>query len=124
MKYLITTLSSVFTAVALLYPRAVLFAITARGPSNSVGLRNPISSDSLADFFAKFLGILVQVGFPIIILAIIYTGFLFVKAQGNPEELQTAKRAFLWTIVGAIILLGASAISVLIQGTVNEISRP
>ncbi len=121
MKYLIPVLSSVGTIVTLLYPRAVLLAVTARGPG---GLENPISSNSLSDFLAKFLGILVQVGFPIIVLAIIYTGFLFVKAQGNPEELQTAKRAFLWTVVGAIILLGASAISVLIQGTVNEISKP
>lgn len=92
-------------------------------PTNVVDLQNPISSKNLQDFLKDFLDILIQIAFPFIVLAVIYTGFLFVKAQGNPEELQTAKRAFMWTVIGALLLLGAVAISELILGTINEIRR-
>jgi len=121
MRYLKRPLLFLALTAVLLLPRTVSLAVTATGPSS--GLTNPIAANSLSQFLTKFLDILVQVGFPIIVLAIIYTGFLFVKAQGNPEELQTAKRAFMWTVIGALILLGASAISELVQGTVDEIRR-
>ena len=55
---------------------------------------------------------------PIIVLAIIYSGFLFVAAQGNSEKLGEAKKALLYTLVGAAILLGSLAIAELIKNTV------
>jgi len=96
------------------------------GPPSTGGgaiFQNPLGVSTLQEFFAKFLEILIQVAFPFIVLAVIYTGFLFVRAQGNPEELKTAKTAFMWTVIGALVILAASAISLLIQGTVEQIIR-
>ena len=81
-------------------------------------LCNPISSDNIQDFIRTVLEGALQIGIPIVALAIIYSGFLFVKARGNPEELTKAKAALLYTLIGAAILLGAWAIAILISETV------
>ncbi len=84
-------------------------------------LDNPISVGSFPEFIALLLKIAVQIGFPVAVLFIIYSGFLFVKAQGNEKELEKAKTALTWTIVGTAILLGASVLSYAIQNTINQL---
>ena len=85
------------------------------------GLNNPLEFGSINEFFVAFLDVIVQVAFPLVVIAVVYTGFLFVTAQGDVTKLETAKKAFLWTVVGALIVLGAAAISELVCGTVEEI---
>ena len=77
---------------------------------------------NIEQFFIKaIVNIVLVVGVPIVALAIIYTGFLFVAAQGNPESLKKAKSALVYTIVGGAILLGAFIIAEAISKTVDEI---
>lgn len=59
-----------------------------------------------------------KIGIPIVALAIIYCGFLFVFARGNSEKLTKARNALLYTVIGAAVLLGAWAIAKMIQATV------
>jgi hypothetical protein len=98
---------------------------TSSGGSSSsgggAGFRNPLSTPTLPEFLNKILDVVITIGFPIIVLAVVYTGFLFVKAQGNKEELGTAKKAFMWTVIGALIILGAQALSFAIEGTVDQL---
>jgi hypothetical protein len=63
-----------------------------------------------------------KIGIPLIALAIIYCGFLFVQARGNPEGITKAKDALLYTLIGAAILLGSWAIAQLISATVTGLS--
>jgi hypothetical protein len=84
---------------------------------------NPINQSTLDGFLAVLLEGAIKIGLPIIALAIIYSGFLFVKARGNPEELTKAKAAFLYTLIGAAILLGAWALVLLIQATVTSLGK-
>lgn len=67
------------------------------------------------------LEIVMIVGVPIVALAIIYTGFLFVSAQGNSEALTKAKKSLLYTLIGAALLLGAFVLAEAIGKTVDEI---
>jgi hypothetical protein len=69
----------------------------------------------------EILKIVITVGVPIVALAIIYSGFLFVAAQGNPEKLKKAKDTLLYVIIGAAILLGAYVIAEAIEATVAAI---
>jgi len=62
---------------------------------------------------------IVQLGAIILVLAIIYVGFKFVTAQGNEEKIREARGALVWTVIGGLILLGAEAISIVIQQTVG-----
>lgn len=82
-------------------------------------LTNPIRVDSLQELLQIVLEAVVQIGSIILVLALVYVGFLFVVAQGNEEKITNAKNALLWTIIGGLILLGASAIGAVIGSTVE-----
>lgn len=76
---------------------------------------------SFTDFIARLLNIVIMVGIPIVVLAIIWAGFLYVKAQGNPEKIKAAHQTLLWTIIGAALLIGSYTIAKAIEGTVEKI---
>ena len=87
------------------------------------GLTNPLKDiDTLPEFLNAILGGIVQIGTIILIMMLVYVGFLFVAARGNAEKIQGAKSALLWTVIGGLILLGATAIQLVIEGTVNSLS--
>jgi len=96
------------------------------GSSNPIGntqfqIKNPLKADDLVEFIHDILGIVVQVGVPLLVLAVVYVGFLFVAARGNSSKLEEAKTAFFWTIIGAAIVLGAFVISTALQNTINQL---
>lgn len=84
-------------------------------------IKNPISYNTINDFIKAILEGVIKIGIPIIALAIIYSGFLFVFAQGNEGELKKAKDALLYSIIGAVLLLGAWALAQLISETVLKL---
>ena len=79
---------------------------------------NPITANDLPTFVKTILEGVIKIGIPVIALAIVYSGFLFLEAPGNSEKINKAKKALLYTIVGAAILLGSWAIAKLISETV------
>lgn len=79
---------------------------------------NPINATNINDLIKTILQGVLKIGLPIITLAIVYCGFLFVVAQGNTEKLGEAKRALMYTLIGAAILMGSWAIAQLITNTV------
>lgn len=85
---------------------------------------NPIAASDLYALLEAILKSALYIVFPILVLMIIYTGFLFVRAQGNPAKLEEAKRAFFWTVMGAILALGSWALAVAIKATVSSITTP
>jgi hypothetical protein len=88
----------------------------------SVQLLNPLKSGtSLESFLKNILDFMIRIGTIFIILMIVYIGFRFVAAQGEPGELQKAREMLMWTVVGALILLGAQAISSAIEATAKAL---
>jgi len=87
---------------------------------NPLGEKGP---SNLPAFIEKAIEIILIIGVPLVVLAIIYSGFLFVSAQGNSEKLKTAKKTLLTTIIGAALLLGAYVIANAISTTVDEIKQ-
>jgi len=84
---------------------------------------NPISgANTIHEFIQVFLDGALTIGIPIVALAIIYSGFLFVAASGNSEKLGKAKTALLYSVIGAAVLLGSWALAELIRDTVLNIS--
>lgn len=81
-------------------------------------IKNPISETSINGLVQRILEGVIRLGIPVVALAVIYSGFLFVSAQGNPEKISTAKKSLTYTLIGAGILLGAWAIAQLISETV------
>lgn len=90
------------------------------GGNPSTALINPLGSiDSLEELVNEIMKAVVRIGSILLTLAIIWVGFKFVVAQGNEEKLQEARGAFVWVVIGGLILLGAQAISLVIQQTVE-----
>ena len=83
---------------------------------------NPLGTTNTIPALIKlFLEGALKIGIPIVALAIIYAGFLFVAARGNSEKLGKAKDTLLYTLIGAAILLGAWAIAQIISSTVTSL---
>ncbi len=89
--------------------------------SEASGLENPLKFHSIQEFVQGFLKAVVYVGFPIAVLFLVYSGFLFVFAQGNSTEIEKAKKNFFWTVTGIALFLGAWALAALIKGTIDQL---
>lgn len=81
---------------------------------------NPISVDTIDGFIATAIDALVMLLTPLVVIMIVWTGFLFIKAQGNVEALGVAKKALLYTVIGAIIVLIAKGFSLAIKSVFSE----
>ncbi|MDP2705288.1 MAG: pilin [Patescibacteria group bacterium] len=96
------------------------------GGGGGTMLENPFKggADSLGDFVQILANdVVMPLGAVVVVLYMIYSGFLFVVAQGNPAKLEEAKRAFLYSCIGAIVLLGAWTIAQVIQNTIDQITQ-
>ena len=86
------------------------------------GIQNPLNKGTdIPKFISYILGYVVKIGGIVAIFAFIWAGFLFVKAQGNPAELEKAKTTFINTCIGVAVLLGAQLIASIIVGTINTL---
>lgn len=92
-------------------------------PAVSTQLQNPIKYDSFSSFVAAVTKTAVQILMPFIVLGFIYSGFLFVKAQGNETGLTEAKTAITYSMIGAFILLGAWGFAQIISQTISTLTQ-
>ncbi len=127
-KYYLASIALFFLSSKIVF--AQLGGQTGSGLSGQTGsggcqagtICNPIPNvTSLNDLLKDILQGVIKIGIPIITLALIYSGFLFVTAQGNSEKLKSAKKALLYTVIGAAVLLGSWAIAQLIHSTVSSL---
>ena len=84
-------------------------------------LRTGIGSDIPSIIVAVMRGIVMPLASVLVVLAILYSGFKFVIAQGNPSEIQKARDGLVWVLIGSVILLGAYGISEVLRATVNQV---
>jgi hypothetical protein len=110
----------ILTTIIFLFSFVYTFAATQSGAQ----LQNPLSAefDDISRFIAGALRILVMVALPIITLFFVYSGFMFVTAQGNPGKLSEAKKNFIWVVIGALLIMSAWIIATLIGGTVSQLT--
>jgi hypothetical protein len=132
MKFFKKNLSKVILIIYVVLLPIITFAQTGGNSSTggnsgcdpSKGLCNPLGTTStLPELIQTVLQGALKIGIPLIALAIIYSGFLFVFARGNSEKLTDAKKSLLYTIIGAAILLGSWAIAEMISITVTGLGK-
>lgn len=77
---------------------------------------------TLFDLFRTIVDeIIMPIGGLLAVCAFVYTGFLYVTAQGDKGAIGKAHDAFLNTAIGTAILLGAWVIANVIEGTINQL---
>lgn len=82
---------------------------------------NPITYGGITtipELLLALVDLVFLIGVPIIVMCIIYSGFLFVTSGDNESQVTKARFVFMWTLVGALVLLGAKAIALAVQTTV------
>lgn len=86
-------------------------------------IQNPLgnSNADLYTFIVSVLGVVTKLGAVVVVMAIIYVGFLYVTARGNEEQVSKAHSALTWTVVGAAILLGAQVLAEVIKNTITQL---
>lgn len=84
---------------------------------------NPIKASSISELVTLIVNTIIMILMPIMVLAIIYSGFMFLVARGNEEKLKKAKINLIWVIAGTAILLGARIITAILENTSKEILK-
>jgi hypothetical protein len=98
-------------------------SLPAGSDTGSATFDNPLKG--INDFpvlLNKVLGVLIQLGIPVLVIVIVYAGFLFVSAHGNETKLETAKSTLFWAVIGGAILIGAKVIAKVVCDTIGSTS--
>ena len=81
---------------------------------------NPLGGvGTLDELFFQIVNVLLVIAVPIIIFFIIFAGFTYVTAQGNPEKIKLAPQSLHYAVIGGVIILGSSAMMVIVRNLVN-----
>ena len=81
------------------------------GPSGplviDLNLQNPLAGtiDNIPTLFQKIVDIIIKIAVPLVAIAILYSGFLFVTARGDESQLKTARGAFTFAVIGGLVLM-------------------
>jgi len=89
------------------------------------GLPNPLVGgvDSLHALLKIILtNIVLPIGSIVVVLMIIYSGFLFVTARGSEDKIEKAKHVLTYVVIGTAILFGSVVISSVIGNTLCQIA--
>ena len=94
-------------------------------PTNmTITIVNPFKANNIQDLIKTIVNdILMPIGGVVAVMMIMYAGFLFVTARGNESKITDAKKALLWAVIGAAILLGAWVISQAIGTTIDQLKK-
>lgn len=91
------------------------------GDGKILELKNPIQSKNFSDLMARIADIAAKIGLPLVVVFMIYAGFLFVSARGDEEKLNKAKTTFFWAVIGALLVIGAFAIATAIENFAKQL---
>lgn len=87
-----------------------------------ITITNPFKQNTIRGLIETIVNeILLPVGSVVAAVMIIYAGFLYVTAAGDPGQIKKAHDALLWAVIGAAILLGAWVISKAIKETIDTL---
>lgn len=107
--------------ILLTFPILFINAQSGGGPSGSGGfiIKNPIGSktNNILSLVGAVLDFVTQIGTIIVVLALIYSGYCFIKANGDEGAITKAKKIFFYTVIGGIVLIGARALGIIICQT-------
>ena len=127
---------NIYSGTTKLLANTGTFTISAAGGGNTGGntgtggsssdisiqfqLKNPLgATGDLNTFLQNILKAMVLLLTPVVVIMVLYSGFLFVSARGNVEKLGDAKKALLYTLIGAAIVLGAQGFATILKNTVT-----
>jgi hypothetical protein len=114
-------MKKIIMIITILLPSFTMAITNAERHWDRVKLKNPSPiGGSLSEMLRIAIEGLMKLAIPLLVLGVIYSGFLLIKAQGNETELKKARSAVLWVLVGAAIILSASLILNVLEDSVTD----
>lgn len=131
MKHL-THLKHYFVGTIVLVPTLALAQnppASGGGDTTKTTLANPLGAggdpiDNIGELFGDILTeIIIPVSIALGIVFIIWAGFNFILAQGNPDKLKGARGRLFATIIGVTIIISAQILLDILLATVTELTN-
>lgn len=112
-----------YYSLGLLLP-VISYAQAPQAINTVVTIKNPLrGASTIMELITLIMqNIVMPIAAVLVVLYIIYSGFMFLTAQGKPKEIEEAKKNLLWSLIGAGILLGAVAISKVVCVTISNVT--
>lgn len=101
----------------------MLVLVFVPGIVDAVSFPNPVGKNSINEILTAVLDFLTAIGAVLAVLFTVYAGFLFVTARGDEGAITKAKQTLFWTLIGALVVLGAYALAEVIENTANQLKR-
>ena len=98
-----------------------LLPLLGHAQSNTFIFKDPLSQHPLVCAISGFVGGIYLIGTPVAGLALTFSGFLFVKARGNPAALAAARTNFVHVFLGVSLFLGSWLLGVALVSTANSV---
>jgi hypothetical protein len=77
---------------------------------------NPIPAlTSIDALLIAILDVIIIISTPIVVFMLIYAGFMYVTARGNPEQIKIASRALIYGLIGGVVIMGSKAILIIMS---------
>jgi hypothetical protein len=83
---------------------------------------NPLTSSATVALLGGLVNALIYIGTPVLVAYLLYSGFLFVSAQGNRDKITQAKETFVRGILYSVLLLGSWTFITLTEKTLAGLS--
>lgn len=85
-------------------------------------IKNPLqSTTSLSQVILNVVSIVRILLIMMAVLYLLYAGFMFVTARGEPAKISKARNALLWGMVGIALILAAQVIVTTLKNTVSSV---
>ena len=96
---------------------------TGSNSGGNITIPNPskAGNDIMSILYAILDNIVTPIAAVAVVLWIIWAGFQYLLAQGNPAKITEANKRLLWSLIGAGILLGAEGIFKVVENTVKAL---
>ncbi len=95
----------------------VSFSEAVGGDGIKFQVKSFLGVSTIQDFLLAVLNVFITVATPIIVIMIIYSGFLYVTARGNESQITKASTSMTYAIIGGILVIGAVALA----GVINRL---
>ncbi len=79
------------------------------------------SVTTIVDFIDLALQFMIMLAIPIVAIFIIWSGYNFATAQGDPKKLEKARKSITYIIIGFVVLLLSKGIQMTIQSTIDTL---
>lgn len=105
----------------LIYIVTVLPSLALAAPILTPPLGTGTAGSDLKTVFTNMLSVVQTILIMLSTLYLLYAGFMFVTAKGDPTKLKKAKDALLWGLIGAALILCGEVLAAGIGDTVKSV---